>query len=222
MAMSQNEIYNLALQVGLSSGNAKKAAAVAMAESDGNTNAHNKVPPDDSYGLWQINMIGTLGPARRRQFGITTNDQLFDPVTNAKAMKAVSSNGGNFNPWSTYGGTAYHRYLANEVSDGGHDRGFWSKFFNPDLPGYLGGKSVTDTVKDNPVTNTAQAAAQGAEIAGKAAVWISDSSNWIRVAYVVGGVTIGIVGLIMIVQQTGPGKAVTKAAVAVGTKGVMK
>jgi hypothetical protein len=41
------------------------AVAIALAESGGNPAAHNPVPPDDSWGLWQINMRGHLGPVRR-------------------------------------------------------------------------------------------------------------------------------------------------------------
>src|SRR3982750_492240 len=64
-------------------------AAIALAESNGNPTAHNAVPPDDSYGLWQINMRGKLGPARRQAFGIQSNTELFDPTKNARAMKKI-------------------------------------------------------------------------------------------------------------------------------------
>lgn len=77
------------------------AIGVAMAESGGDTNAHNAKPPDDSYGLWQINMLGSLGPARRKQFGITKNEQLYDPSTNAKAAYMVWK-GSGWNAWTTY------------------------------------------------------------------------------------------------------------------------
>jgi hypothetical protein len=219
MALSQSEIYSLAKSVGLSDSRAKVAAAIAMAESGGNPNAHNAKPPDDSYGLWQINMLGAMGPARRKQFGLSANSELTDPMTNAKAMKAISSSGGNFNPWSTYTNGAYRKYTGNAVSDEGKDRSFWEKFFNPELPGYLGGKTVGETVKDNPITETAQAAAQGAQLLGKTAVWVSNSENWIRVAYVLGGSVIVIAGVVMVVQSTKAGQTVTKAATTVVTKG---
>jgi hypothetical protein len=90
--------------------------AIAMAESGGVPTKHNSVPPDDSYGLMQINMIGALGPARRRTFGISSNAQLFDPETNMRAAYIVSSHGTNFSPWSTYTTTdpkvSYKRFLA--------------------------------------------------------------------------------------------------------------
>lgn len=70
---------------------------------------------DFSWGLWQINMRGSLGPARRKQFGIPSDDYLIDPAINAKAMYAISSGGTNFaGPWATsYGGGKYRPYLSS-------------------------------------------------------------------------------------------------------------
>jgi hypothetical protein len=88
------------------------AVAVALAESGGNAHAHNGRPPDNSYGLWQVNMLGGMGPERRHQFHLHSNDQLFDPDTNAKAAYAISSHGKSFRPWSTYTNGAYRKHLA--------------------------------------------------------------------------------------------------------------
>lgn len=88
------------------------AVAVAMAESHGNTNAHNAKPPDNSYGLWQVNMLGSMGPARRREFGLDSNDDLFNADENAKAAYAISNHGKDFSPWTTYTGGAYKDNLA--------------------------------------------------------------------------------------------------------------
>lgn len=79
-------------------------AAVALAESGGNPTAHNAKPPDDSYGLWQINMLGKLGPERRRKLGIQSNTELFNPATNARAMRMILDEQG-LKAWSvTHGG----------------------------------------------------------------------------------------------------------------------
>lgn len=114
MALSYANIEGLWIQAGGSPALAPLAAAIAMAESGGNPNAHNAKPPDDSYGLWQINMIGSLGPARRKTFGISSNTALYDPLTNAKAAVAVSGNK-SFAAWSTFGSGAYKRYLNGSV-----------------------------------------------------------------------------------------------------------
>ncbi|MEV6906098.1 transglycosylase SLT domain-containing protein [Amycolatopsis sp. NPDC051071] len=87
------------------------AVAVALAESGGNTRAHNATPPDNSYGLWQINMLGGMGPERRRQFDLGSNSELFDPATNAKAANKISHDGRSWTPWSTFTNGAYRCYL---------------------------------------------------------------------------------------------------------------
>jgi hypothetical protein len=100
--MTPAEIAAVAKGAGFSGQSLQIAVAVALAESGGNPRAHNRVPPDDSYGLWQINMLGSLGPARRKQFGLSSNSQLFDPSTNARAAWAISNRGTNWRPWSVY------------------------------------------------------------------------------------------------------------------------
>jgi hypothetical protein len=87
------------------------AVAVALAESSGDPRAHNATPPDDSYGLWQINMLGAMGPARRREFGLASNRELFDPAENARAANKISGDGRSWTPWSTYTNGAYKRHL---------------------------------------------------------------------------------------------------------------
>lgn len=91
---------------------------IAYAESGGDPNSHNSKPPDDSYGLWQINMLGSLGPARRKQFGISANTQLFDPQTNAHAAYVVYKSQG-LNAWTTYKNGAYLNYLNGKTSTTG-------------------------------------------------------------------------------------------------------
>lgn len=90
-----------------------RAVAVALAESGGNTNAHNPNANtgDNSYGLWQINMLGAMGPARRKQFDIAKNEDLFNPATNAKAMMILSNYGRNWAPWSTFKNNAYMKHI---------------------------------------------------------------------------------------------------------------
>lgn len=100
--MNAQDIASVAAAAGFSGEALRIAIAVALAESGGNPQAHNSRPPDDSYGLWQINMLGALGPQRRAAFGLSANSDLFDPMTNARAAFAVSGGGSNWNPWSTF------------------------------------------------------------------------------------------------------------------------
>jgi hypothetical protein len=108
---SYGQLVSLAQGAGCSASAAQIAAAVAMAESGGRAGAHNPVPPDNSYGLWQINMIGALGPERRRQFGISRNEDLWNAATNARAMYAVSGGCSRWSPWTTYTSGAYKQFL---------------------------------------------------------------------------------------------------------------
>lgn len=79
-----------------------RAVAIAMAESGGDPNAHNTKGLDDSYGLWQINMLGAKGPERRKALGLKSNTELYKPEINAKAMTLVSNHWRNWTPWSVF------------------------------------------------------------------------------------------------------------------------
>jgi LysM repeat protein len=68
------------------------AAEIAMAESGGNQYA---LSPTNDYGYWQIN--GSHGPAQAT----------FDPIGNAKAAIAISDDGNDWYPWTTYVTGAY-------------------------------------------------------------------------------------------------------------------
>lgn len=79
------------------------AAAVAMAESGGDPRALNDSPPRErSLGLWQINSLAHPG---------YTDDELYDPDTNAMVAFAISSGGRNWQPWGAYTNGSYRRYL---------------------------------------------------------------------------------------------------------------
>jgi hypothetical protein len=78
--------------------------AIAGRESNWKPGAHNGKPPDNSYGLFQINMLGKLGPDRLKKFNISKYEDLFDPETNIKAAWILS--GGvskNLAPWGIKG-----------------------------------------------------------------------------------------------------------------------
>jgi hypothetical protein len=95
------------------------AAAIAQAESGGCRFAH-AGPTDDrpeqtctytdtdgenSYGLWQINIR-----AHPQYDGLA----MYDAANNAAAAVAVSSNGTDFTPWTTYNNHAYQAYLTGQ------------------------------------------------------------------------------------------------------------
>ena len=108
--LTMEQLVGLAKGAGFSDGDAVIMAAIAKGESGGNSNAKNFKPPDKSYGLWQINMIDNLGPARMKEFGLQREDQLFDPVTNAKAAYAIRKSQG-LSAWTIYKNGAYKNHL---------------------------------------------------------------------------------------------------------------
>lgn len=110
MALSPSEIAAAAKAGGFTGTQIPIATAIALGESGGNPHAHNSTPPDDSYGLWQINMYGSMGPSRRTQFGISSNEQLYDPVTNAHAAFLIYQ-GQGWKAWSVYSSGKYLSHL---------------------------------------------------------------------------------------------------------------
>ena len=108
--LTVEQLVGLAKGAGFSENEAVIMAAIALGESGGNSSRTNFVPPDKSYGLWQINMIGGLGPARLKEFGLSSESQLLDPVTNAKAAYAIRKSQG-LSAWTVYKAGTYKNFL---------------------------------------------------------------------------------------------------------------
>lgn len=109
--LTPEQIAEHAYRAGFRGQGLTTAVAVALAESGGNTRAHNATPPDNSYGLWQINMLGAMGPERREQYHLDSNSELFDADANAKVANSLSQDGKSWTPWSTYTNGAYRDHL---------------------------------------------------------------------------------------------------------------
>lgn len=195
MALSYSQLEGVWIQAGGSSVTAPVAAAIAIAESGGNPNAHNPNPPDDSYGLWQINMLGSMGPSRRQQFGLNSNAALFDPLTNAKAAVALSGGGKNFGPWSTYTNGAFRTYLNGSIP--------------PDL---TGGNAA-------PVDNVATPVSLGSDLVSAFYPMFNIMGNTLIFgAAIAGGAILVGAGVYMLFKGTDPTAGVA-AAQAIGTVG---
>ena len=98
---SPTDLADMLELVGFKGYSQKLAWAIVMRESRGNSTSHNKTSStgDNSYGLFQINMIGSLGEDRREKFGIKSNAELLDPVTNAQAAFYMTNRGKDFGSW---------------------------------------------------------------------------------------------------------------------------
>lgn len=206
---TQTELYSLALAQGLTPARARIAAAVGMAESGGNAQAHNTNAGtgDNSYGYWQINMLGKMGPERLILFGIKSNDELFDGQTNARAMRILSANGQDFSPWSAYKNGSYKGFLNVPVTDQTKDPA-WKDILKALSPAYAIGSSVGGV--SGTVSDVGQGIGSAVDTLNKGARWVSNAENWVRVGYVVGGSAMIIVGLVMMIQSTSLGSAITK------------
>lgn len=111
--MAKSDLMALLKEAGFRGQGLANAYAIAIAESGGRARAHNPNAStgDNSYGLFQINMLGKMGPARRKQYGLSSNDDLFDPLTNAKIAFKMSHGGTNFKPWTTFTSGKYKDFL---------------------------------------------------------------------------------------------------------------
>lgn len=111
-------LIDLIHQAGFKGQAAQTMYAIVMAESGGNAHAHNgnSGTGDNSYGLAQINMLGSMGPARLAQYHLKSNDDLFDPLTNLRVAYQMSGGGTNFSPWTTYTRGTYKQYTGNQTA----------------------------------------------------------------------------------------------------------
>lgn len=108
--LSDTQLVELLSAVGFTGNQLRQAWAVAKKETHGNPLAHNgnRKTGDNSYGMFQINMLGELGPQRREQFGLRSNADLLNPVVNAKVAYHMSKGGKNWSAWK--GMTARTKY----------------------------------------------------------------------------------------------------------------
>jgi len=120
---SPTDLADMLELVGFEGYSLKLAWAVVMRESRGNSGSHNKTSStgDNSYGLFQINMLGSLGEDRREKFGIKSNAELLDPVTNAQAAFYMTGRGKDFGSWglgpNAYDGTSSESAVTDWLDD---------------------------------------------------------------------------------------------------------
>jgi hypothetical protein len=99
--LSDRELVDVLKHAGFEGNALKIAWAIVKKESNGRPVAFNGNvrTGDNSYGIFQINMIGDLGEERRKKFELSSNAELFDPVTNAQIAYRMSAEGTNWSAW---------------------------------------------------------------------------------------------------------------------------
>lgn len=103
-ALDSNELLQMLQRAGFQGERLREAWAIVMRESNGRPGAHNpdRSTGDNSYGLFQINMLGNLGPERLqkfKRFGVQKYEDLFDPWKNIQAAAYMSQKGNNWSSW---------------------------------------------------------------------------------------------------------------------------
>jgi hypothetical protein len=104
-AISERQLAAYLKQAGFAEDRIPLMVNIARRESGLNPQAHNpnRATGDNSYGLFQINMIDNLGPARLKDFasfGVSSYEDLKDPWKNVQAAKRVFDSQG-INAWTT-------------------------------------------------------------------------------------------------------------------------
>ena len=99
--LSDKQLVGLLKVVGFEGKHLREAWAIAKKESHGRPLAHNgnRKTGDNSYGLFQVNMIDSLGTDRRSQFGLASNAELLNPVVNAQVAYHMSKGGKDWSAW---------------------------------------------------------------------------------------------------------------------------
>jgi hypothetical protein len=100
-SLTDGELKELLHLVGFRGNDLKEAWAVAKKESNGRPFAFNgnSNTGDSSYGIFQINMIDSLGPDRREKFKLKSNSDLLNPVINAQIAHHMSNGGTDWSAW---------------------------------------------------------------------------------------------------------------------------
>lgn len=112
-SLTDSQLVELLKAVGFKGKALRTAWAVAKAESNGRPFAFNgnTNTGDSSYGIFQINMLGFLGPDRRDKFDLDLNAELFSPVANAQIAYHMTNGGINWSAWSSYNKGAHYKWL---------------------------------------------------------------------------------------------------------------
>jgi hypothetical protein len=97
--LSEKELDSILGQAGFSGNGLKMARAIVFYESTNRPMAFNK--SSNCYGLFQINMTGSMGPDRRKKYNLKSNEDLYNPLISAQIAYSMSDGGKDWGAWST-------------------------------------------------------------------------------------------------------------------------
>lgn len=181
--------------------------SIAMAESSLRTDVVS--PPNDNgtldYGLWEINSShDDMLPGQDR----------LDPNVNARLMAMLSSNGTNWQPWTTYWNGDYLTYMGQVTGE------LTGKTIQPGagVSGVPPQGAGNGLVVENAALVTQSAGAkkdltENASGIEKFFHLITTADGWLRILKVAVGAMAVFMGLYMLFSSTPTGKAVNHMAV---------
>jgi hypothetical protein len=97
--LSEKELDSILRQAGFSGSGLKMAKNIIFLESTNRPMSLNK--SSNCYGLFQINMTGSMGPDRRKKYGLKSNEDLYNPLISAQIAYQMSNSGKDWSAWST-------------------------------------------------------------------------------------------------------------------------
>lgn len=190
--LTANTVYTLATEAGFTTDQAHTMVGIAWDESGFRQNIVNSI---GCVGLWQINPVHFKEQIFKDNGWNTTT--LKEGHANALAAKAVFDMQG-FNAWTTYkhGLSAMAKAYA-KTADQPTDQ-------------------ATQITPNTGIFGALGDLGSLVAAVAKAGAWLSNSGNWVRIAYVVGGGVVIIGGLVMIMESTEAGKSAISTAKTVG------
>ena len=108
-SLSDEQLVDMLSAVGFKGKSLRTACAIAKAESNGRPLAFNGnvKTGDNSYGVFQINMLGELGSDRREKFDLDSNAELLNPVVNAQIALHMTDGGEDWSSWTSKNSRRY-------------------------------------------------------------------------------------------------------------------
>jgi len=174
--------------------------AKARVESRFRFKCHNEI---NAVGLWQIRDIHYATMAGRISSTFTDKatfaSWLENPRQNFQAAKILYEQSG-WQPWAASGGRPTPNADDNAAAAAPDDSGGWQRGVGDVVEGAV--DTVTDPLAGIAAVAESIRAAFAAviEFANRIGAWISEPGNWLRVAQVAGGLTLGV-GAILIVAR---------------------
>lgn len=196
------------------------AVEIAWYESNWIPTKHNPIPPDNSYGLWQINMLGDLGKNRRDDWDIS-NEDLYDPDINARCAHSVWEQNRGFQGsagWSTSYIRAVGAFLngTSKVGAGAAITG------NASEAGLYPGQLQLEGAAGNAISGIIDWGSAIVSLIRK----LMDPNFWLRIGIGMIGAVVLVVALVLMFKNSDTGqelqKQATDVAMMVATKGAVK